>query len=242
MAIFVAFITLMFLTASSDRRLTSLLKKRLEEWVLDGAGLFVQGVLIPLLQITVIAQIYRFLLPTAHSILNLHPVVAFCCSFVLVDYLYYWNHRLLHSRWFWPLHQVHHTMTEMDVLGTSRNTVWSSFFILYLWIHALLLYLLQNPAAYGLGITLTAVLDLWRHSKMGPPFGSSLDRWLSPWLILPQDHAWHHAIAANNCNYGANLKLWDKLHGTSYQSDRQPVSLGIQTNLTLTQKLFWPFP
>jgi sterol desaturase/sphingolipid hydroxylase (fatty acid hydroxylase superfamily) len=240
MAIFAAFFTLIVLTVVRDRPSPKLWHKRGEDWVLDLSGLCIQGLVIPALQLLVVYHLYQWLLPAAQGILALPPLVGFLLSFVFVDYLYYWNHRLLHSRQLWSLHQVHHTVTQMDVLGTSRNTIWSSLFILYLWVHPLFLYALQNPTGYILGVTLTAILDLWRHSAIAPDLDCLLARVSSPWLVLPQDHAWHHA-QTKGCNYGANLKLWDKLHGTYHQSDRAPETLGLQTNLTLVQQLFWPF-
>jgi sterol desaturase/sphingolipid hydroxylase (fatty acid hydroxylase superfamily) len=240
MAIFAAFVTLILLTITHDRCSHLFLKKEREDWLLDSAGLLIQGVVIPSLQLLWVYRLYEWLLPASQGVLVLSPGMGFLLSFVLVDYLYYWNHRLLHHHHLWPLHQVHHTVTQMDVLGTSRNTLWSSFLILYLWIHPLFLFLLQNPSGYVLGVTLTAILDLWRHSAIAPLPQSLAYRWLSSWLILPQDHAWHHA-QIQGCNYGANLKLWDKLHGTYYACDRAPENLGTPTNLTLSQKLFWPF-
>ncbi len=241
MAIFITFVTLVVLTVTRTHQLAALKAKSQEDWILDGIGLCFQGILIPALQIVLIYQVYQHWLPGNQGILNLHPILAFCLSFVGVDYLYYWNHRLLHSRWFWQLHLVHHTMTERQVLGTSRNTLWTSFFIIYLWIHALFIYLLQDPTAYILGVSLTSMLDLWRHSEIEPLPGTIWYRLLSPGLILPMDHAWHHARDCAGVNYGANLKLWDRLHGTYYNSETAPNSLGIPSILTLTQKLIWPF-
>lgn len=247
MGVFVVFLILMALTVANDSRLASLRARSYEDWVLDLVGLFFQGVLIPILQITAVYQLYQYALPGDRGSLNLPAVAAFLLSFVFVDYLYYWNHRLLHTPWLWHIHMVHHTLTEMHVLGTSRNTLWTSFLIVYLWVHALFLYLLQDPTWYVAGVSLTSALDLWRHSAVlesssaeAPIPKCLLYRW-STLLILPQDHAWHHANDGDYGNYGANLKIWDKLHGTAYECERPPDSLGVKTNLTLTQKLFWPF-
>ena len=117
----------------------------------------------------------------------MQPILAFILSFVLVDYLYYWNHRLLHSRWLWRLHLVHHTVTEMQVFETARNTLWTSFFIIYLWVHGLFIYLLKDPNWYVAGVSLTCALDLWRHSAMALAPNSLLYRLISGWLILPQN-------------------------------------------------------
>lgn len=247
MGVFVVFVILMGLSVANDSRFIALRARSYEDWVLDAVGLFFQGILIPILQATMVYH-YQHFLPGDRS-LNLPPIAAFLLSFVFVDYLYYWNHRLFHTRW-WRIHMVHHTLTEMHVLGTSRNTLWTSFLIIYLWVHALFIYLLQDPTWYIVGVSLTSALDLWRHS---PVFFASrpaevstakslLYRWLSALLILPQEHAWHHASGCERGNYGANLKIWDKLHGTYYDKcDKPPDSLGVKTDLSLTQKLVWPF-
>lgn len=234
MVVFTAFIALLGLTGWSR-----LGQKSLTDWLLDGAGLGVQGLLIPLLQLTLLQTLYQQLFPGYGHGLRLQPILAFTLSFVAVDYLYYWNHRFLHSRWGWWAHQIHHTVTDMDVLGTSRNTLWSSGLIVYLWVHGLFIYLLENPAAYLLGVSLTAALDLWRHSRFGPDPGSCLYRWLSGWLILPQDHGWHHSGAIAG-NYGANLKLWDRCHHTLHQSEEWPSSLGQPSRLSLWRQLLYP--
>ncbi|MEC4816262.1 MAG: sterol desaturase family protein [Scytonema sp. PMC 1069.18] len=241
MLVFFAFFILLILTAVDDKKLTLFQVKKYEDWFLDAIGLFFQGIIIPGLQISFVFFFYQHFLSDTRSILRLHPLAAFCLSFVFVDYLYYWNHRLFHTRWLWFAHQVHHTVTIMDVLGTSRNTLWTSFLIIYLWVHSLFIYLLQDSTWYLLGVSVSSALDLWRHSEISLKPTSMAYNLLSSWLILPQDHAWHHATECIQGNYGANLKLWDKIHGTYYECDRSPNSLGIDLKLTLIQKLVFPF-
>lgn len=235
--IFASFIGLIGWTISDNFGRTQLKLKSRQDWLLDSIGLTLQGLLIPLLQATLVYWFYHYLLPNHQGYLQLSPILSFIISFVLVDYLYYWNHRLLHSKFFWQVHQVHHTVTQMDVLGTSRNTIWTSLLIVYLWIHTLFLYLLNDSTGYLLGVSLTSALDLWRHSRLN----TWLDKFLSAWLILPQDHAWHHCSETLDCNYGANLKIWDKLYGTYYESKELPSAIGISSSLTLRQKLLFPF-
>lgn len=218
-----------------------LIIKKVEDWLIDGIGLTIQGILIPLLQATLVYSLYHYLFPQFQGCLKISPLLSFIISFIFIDYLYYWNHRLLHSQKFWKVHQVHHTITDMDVLGTSRNTIWTSLFIIYLWIHPLFIYLLSDPTAYLLGVALTSALDLWRHSSFVISNNHLLYQFLSPWLILPQDHSWHHSRESYDCNYGANLKLWDKFHGTYYQHQELPLNIGIETSLNFFQKLLFPF-
>ncbi|WP_228059376.1 sterol desaturase family protein [Plectonema radiosum] len=118
--------------------------------------------------------------------------------------------------------------------------MWTSFFIVYLWINSLFIYLLQELYWYILGISLSSALDLWRHSSFTLRQDSCLYRCLSTWLILPQDHAWHHSKDFIPGNYGVNLKLWDKIHQTYYKSDKTPHSLGIDSFVSFSQKLFFP--
>ncbi|MDZ8092712.1 MAG: sterol desaturase family protein [Nostoc sp. DedQUE05] len=239
--IFGSFIGLVGWTITNQIGRTQLQVKCHEDWLLDGTGLMIQGILIPLLQATFVYWLYQNLLLTQQGDLKLSLIPTFLISFVVVDYLYYWNHRLLHTKYFWKIHQVHHTVTQMDVLGTSRNTLWTSLLIIYLWIHTLFLYLLADPTGYVLGVSLTSALDLWRHSRLIIPENNRFYQFLSSWLILPQDHAWHHCREIHNYNYGANLKIWDKLHGTYYESQKMPSIIGIPSSLNLFQKLLFPF-
>jgi sterol desaturase/sphingolipid hydroxylase (fatty acid hydroxylase superfamily) len=225
--------------ARADFRAAAREKSR-DDWIIDVMGLTVQGTLVPVLQVTAGVALLSWGLPEARGSVVLHPLAAFALNFVAVDYLYYWNHRLMHSDALWPIHRVHHSATSMDVFATSRNTLWTSALIVYLWLNGLALYLLADPAPYAAAATLTAAMDLWRHSPITLP--ATLSAWLSPWLILPEDHAQHHSTAAPHGNYGANFKLWDRLHGTALPAADPGAPMGIPTELGLRRTLLWPFP
>jgi sterol desaturase/sphingolipid hydroxylase (fatty acid hydroxylase superfamily) len=239
--VFPIFLILILATFWGQAGWGRLRQKPFQDWLLDLIGLFMQGFVIPILQVIVIVKLYAFVLPHWQGQLHLAPWLAFAVNFVAIDYLYYWNHRLLHGKALWPLHQVHHSVTVMDVLGTSRNTLWSSFLIVYLWVNGLFVYLLDAPTWYLVGMSVTSGLDLWRHSRLTIVQETGLYRWLSSWLMLPQDHHWHHAQGSDGCNFGANFKLWDRMHGTYWESDAPPQSLGNGVNLSLVQQLLFPF-
>lgn len=235
------FVLLMVRTAAAPETRARLAAKPAADWVLDLAGLLVQGTLVPLGQAWLAGHLLAGAFPGLAGSVAVPAPVGFLLAFVGVDYLYYWNHRLLHAPAFWAVHRVHHTMRDRDVLGTSRNTLWSSLFILYLWVHAAAFFLLADPRGYLAGVAATSCLDLWRHGAASPAPGGALHRVLSPWLILPDDHAWHHAAGRERGNYGANLKLWDRLHGTLHEAAGPPDELGIPDGLSLAGRLFWPF-
>jgi sterol desaturase/sphingolipid hydroxylase (fatty acid hydroxylase superfamily) len=242
MAELATFWALFLVVLLAPARRARLAAKPRADWLLDLAGLAVQGGLIPLLQAGLLLAALRAAWPEAEGALSLGAAGAFLLNFVAVDALYYWNHRAFHRPRLWPVHAVHHTMTELDVLGTSRNTLWTSLLIVYVWVNAVLVFVIEERAAYLAAVSLTACLDLWRHSPAGPPAGGRLDRLLGLALITPNDHAWHHARDVADVNFGANLSLWDRAFGTLYRPGRAPAALGVPSPLGLGRRLWWPFP
>lgn len=210
-------------------------------WGLDLLGLLSQGVLVPILQTLVIAKILAWLLPNSRGIFETPPVIGFALSFIGIDYLYYWNHRLLHSRGFWAVHKVHHSIQDLDVLATSRNSVWTIFFIVYLWVQPLGVFLLKDPTYFLAGLILGHSLDLWRHSGWLWNRDQKLIQFMRSFLIDPQDHEWHHSAEKFHINYGANLNTWDRLHGTFYRSDLRPHKVGIKVEAPFWQQFLVPW-
>jgi sterol desaturase/sphingolipid hydroxylase (fatty acid hydroxylase superfamily) len=211
------------------------------EWLLDSSNLLIQGFLIPFLRLAVLMVLLKQFWPQGQGLLSLPNWLGFVLCFVGVDYLYYWNHRIFHLRKIFPVHMIHHSVTQMDVMATSRNTLWTSFLIVYLWVNGVMLYLTDLNPGYILAMSLTACLDMWKHSSFLSQ-RISWQRFLSQYLLImtPLDHAWHHAQKLND-NFGANLNLFDKLHGT-YTSEREyPERLGVSLRLEPWQQLLFPF-
>jgi sterol desaturase/sphingolipid hydroxylase (fatty acid hydroxylase superfamily) len=241
MIVFISFLLLASLTFSMQESRSSANRRNLADWALDGTGLVIQGVVVPALQSVLIFGLLLGIAPKARGILSLSAVPGFMLNFVMVDYLYYWNHRWLHFRSLWPAHAVHHTPDQMDVFITSRNTLWTPLLIVYLWVNGLFIFLLRDPGAFILGASLTASLDLWRHSSFSPRPGSAFHRALGLVLITPHEHAWHHSRDRADCNFGANLSLWDRLHGTYHSPTVCAEAFGVPSTLSLKRKLFFPF-
>jgi sterol desaturase/sphingolipid hydroxylase (fatty acid hydroxylase superfamily) len=241
MIVFITFWLLVMMTLALASARRSAFARTAAEWALDAAGLLVQGGLVPVLQITLIYGLMSAVAPTAKGQLAMSPLPAFLLNFVAIDYLYYWNHRLLHSQKLWRTHAVHHTARQADVFITSRNTLWTPLLIVYVWANGALVYLLKDPAPFLLAAALTASLDLWRHTLFFVAPGSRLHRAIGLLLITPNEHLWHHSSARATCNFGANLSVWDKLHDTFYSPAHRPDSLGIAVRLSLPRRLLFPF-
>ncbi len=228
-----------FLVAVTLARGRSLAPRGAPEWALDGIGLIVQGLVVPFLQLGMVFAALAVLAPPWRGALGAPPWVSFLLNFVVVDYAYYWNHRLLHGP-LWRWHAVHHTAEAMDVIVTARNTLWTPLLIVYVWLNGLGAYLLADPAPFLISAALTAGLDMWRHSGAYPQPGEVGRRayeGLSRFVITPEDHAWHHSTDRTDTNFGANLKIWDLWHGTYDGHGEAPRRLGVELAMTAWRKL-----
>lgn len=230
LGIFYLFVGFTFAYAPHRQRA---LRRTWREWVLDLVGLTVHGVVVPAFQTLVLFVILKNLFPSIQGTVELPNWAGFLIAFFAVDYLYYWNHRLLHSPFFWRWHSLHHSSQTMDVFATSRNSWLTSFLIVYVWVNGIGLFLLHNKEGYILGVMLSNILDLFRHSAL-----PLWPRWL-PWIISPRDHAWHHSTDTYGINFSGNLSLWDRLHGTYKPSEKYPDGYGFALEDKKLHSYFW---
>ncbi len=193
----------------------------------------------PLVQIGILGTVFRSLWPQAAGQLEMSGFVAFLLSFTLIDYIYYWNHRLLHSRNLWPVHRVHHSVESMDLWASSRNSIWTPLLLIYIWSQGILIFLLKDPSWFLWGVATSNALDLWRHSGMQTP--PLIRRSLGAIFVLPEDHEWHHSRDQHGINFGANLNSWDRLHGSFYRPQERAAVLGVSVDGSLADRLLRPW-
>lgn len=220
--IFLTFWGLVAWTLASRTRREGALTRSRAQWILDIVGLLEHGFLVPMAQRLIVFAGLSYFLPHWKGSFNISDLSAFCINFFLVDYAYYWNHRIFHNRIFWRFHSVHHSGTGFDVFTTSRNSFLTTFLTLYVWVDGVFLYLLANATGYVWGIVITNCLDLMRHSSINKKWS------IFPfcYFISPVEHASHHAADSRDVNFGGNLNLWDKLHGTYVPVEKNPERFG----------------
>jgi len=149
-------------------------------------------------------------------------------AFVLYDFCYYWNHRLVHEvNVLWASHSVHHQSEDYN-LSTALRQSSSSF--MTSWIFYVPMALLGIPPLVFLAIGgLSAVYQFWIHTRHIPKLG-----WLEKIIVTPSIHRVHHGSNAvyMDRNYGGVFIIWDRLFG-SYQAelDDDPVRYGISRPL-----------
>jgi sterol desaturase/sphingolipid hydroxylase (fatty acid hydroxylase superfamily) len=151
-------------------------------------------------------------------------ILTFVATFFLVDFFYYWQHRIMHeTKIFWAFHLVHHSGQKMN-LTTSFRLNWLSplitafFFIPVVLLGAPIVYVI---ASLGINLLFQFFLHTTAIGKLG---------WLEGVINTPSAHRVHHGSNPEylDKNYGGVLMIWDRFFG-SYASETIEVDYGVTT-------------
>ena len=135
-------------------------------------------------------------------------------SLVFSDFLFYWYHRAQHHfTWLWPIHELHHSDTELNVT-TSMRTYWLEYPIQVV--------LIALPVQYFVGVNtqvqwiLLFVTTFWlyfTHTNIRLPLGP-----VTPFICGPQLHRIHHSREEkhHDKNFAQFFPFFDILFGTYY--------------------------
>lgn len=150
-------------------------------------------------------------------------------TFLSLDLWRYWEHRLFHRMgFFWRLHLVHHSDTQLDVTTTERHHPFE--LVLSAATMVALISAFGFPAI-GIGVYLivATVVALWSHSNLRVP--RSIDCFLRRFIVTPRVHAVHHSDIKTETdrNFGTVLTLWDRVFGTYVDPDHvRPPRYGLE--------------
>ena len=148
--------------------------------------------------------------------------------FVLVDFLYYWEHRLAHEvNALWSLyHSVHHSADHYDQTIAFRISFVDFFFAPLVYLPLVLAGF--HPVLVFACLGLVLAWQQWIHTELVGKLPL-----LDPWLNTPSNHRVHHGrnpIYIDK-NYGGVLMVWDRLFGT-YAAETEKVEYGLVEPLT----------
>jgi len=180
------------------------------------AGLLIKT-LVPL-SIAVPAFNYAY----AHRLftIDLTSVWSVVLLFLLVDFSYYWYHRVSHRvRWFWTLHAVHHSTNHYNLSTIWRTGLTGPLLgIGFFWVP--LAWLGFSPEVIYTAITLDTTYQIWVHNTWMPKLG-----WLEKIINTPSLHRVHHAANLEylDANYGGILIIFDRMFGT-YLEERDDIA------------------
>jgi sterol desaturase/sphingolipid hydroxylase (fatty acid hydroxylase superfamily) len=151
-------------------------------------------------------------------------------SFLALDALVYWQHRLFHRiPLFWRLHRMHHSDLEFDVTTGVRFHP----------AEILLSMLIKMGAVLALGAPAVAVIlfeialnatSMFNHANLRLP--PRVDGALRRLLVTPDMHRVHHSVhrREHDSNYGFNLSWWDHLF-RSYTAQPQDGHMAMRIGL-----------
>ena len=144
-------------------------------------------------------------------------------SFLVLDFLYFLSHFILHYvPLFWRLHKIHHADEHVTAFSSLLHHPFESL-VVALFITGFVVVLGVPVLVYlnfGLALALHAV---FAHANVALP--TQLDRKLRILFVTPDVHRIHHSqsITEGNSNFGAMFTIWDRLFGTYIDQPQEPV-------------------
>ncbi|MFN8126750.1 MAG: sterol desaturase family protein [Candidatus Nanopelagicales bacterium] len=146
--------------------------------------------------------------------------------FVLVDFCYYWFHRVHHeTRLFWAAHVTHHSSRHYN-LSTALRQSWTP---LTSWIFYVPVMLVGfSPAQFAFAYSLNLIYQYWIHTERI----RHLPRPVEYVFNTPSHHRVHHGSNPEylDTNYGGILIIWDRMFGSFVPEDRA-VDYGLTKNI-----------
>lgn len=134
-------------------------------------------------------------------------------ALLVLDLVNYSLHRFCHAnRWFWPLHAVHHSDTQMHFLSANRAHI----------LEWLLLIPVTTAVAFLFGLTVADVAFLGLVRELHQYYVHSNLDWshgpLRHVIAGPRFHRWHHVDRpdAYNKNFSLFFPFIDLAFGTYY--------------------------
>jgi len=148
------------------------------------------------------------------------------------DFIYYWNHRFMHtSRYMWAVHVVHHSSERYNLSTALRQPVADALgtFVPY---GALCLFGLR-PAVVETARGVNLIYQYWIHTETIPKLGP-----VEAVFNTASHHRVHHGSNPQylDRNHGSIFIIWDKLFGT-FEPERDRVVYGLTKNL---DSFRWP--
>ena len=145
--------------------------------------------------------------------------------FILVDFAFYFEHRIDHyCRLFWAVHVTHHSSEEFNLTTGFRSSVFQPVYrFIYLTPIALLGF---TPLDIVFMYSATQTYGILVHTQ----YINKMPRWFETFFVSPSHHRVHHAsnVIYLDKNMGMCLIIWDKLFG-SFQPEinEEPVKYGL---------------
>jgi sterol desaturase/sphingolipid hydroxylase (fatty acid hydroxylase superfamily) len=131
---------------------------------------------------------------------------------LIEDFCGYWYHRWAHKSFYWRIHEVHHSSTDVDWLSGVRNHIIESAAPVTINAFAFFLFFGDIRIAEIAGALVT-FHGIYEHANIKHKLG-----WLQYILVSAEMHRCHHMrdVRFQSTNYGLIFSVWDWIFGTGY--------------------------
>jgi sterol desaturase/sphingolipid hydroxylase (fatty acid hydroxylase superfamily) len=144
------------------------------------------------------------------------------------DFIYYWNHRWMHTaRWMWAHHVVHHSSERFNLSTALRQPIAESLGVFAP--YGVMCLAGIRPAHVETARGVNLLYQYWFHTdairRLGP---------VEEVFNTASHHRVHHASNRRyiDRNHGSILIVWDRLFGTfAREDDAEPVVYGLTKNV-----------
>ena len=142
------------------------------------------------------------------------------------DFIYYWNHRMMHeTRFMWAHHVVHHSSERYNLSTALRQPIAD---VLGVWVpYGWLSRMGVRPTLVEQARAINLLYQYWIHTDAIRSLGRGEEV-----LNTPSHHRVHHGANPKyiDRNHGSILIIWDRLFGT-FQREEEPVVYGLTKNI-----------
>jgi len=166
--------------------------------------------------LTALILIYLPFQPRSITFSNNYQLFGMVFLYLFIfDFFFYWYHRAEHHfAILWPIHELHHSDTELNTTSSQRSywleQPFQSIFIFY----PMLFLLGYNVKALFIFSIALIVILVFSHSNLKLELG----RW-TPFICGPQLHRIHHSLNPNHHtkNFAQIFPVIDMVFGTYYK-------------------------
>jgi len=150
--------------------------------------------------------------------------LAFVFVLLAMDFQNYWAHRMLHSKYLWGMHALHHSDAHMTWTTTYRIHIFE--WVIMSFVYVTLIGWLFLPTEI---VAMVGVIRMWHskliHCQLGWTFGP-----FRKVIASPNYHRWHHSVSAeaHDKNFVDMFPIWDILFGTHHDPGLCETEIGLE--------------
>lgn len=143
--------------------------------------------------------------------------------YVVYTFFDYWDHRIEHTKYFWPFHRFHHSAEDMCMVTTMRQHP-ASFVSIFI-INAPMAILGASTSAMIWVNLVVTIVGMLQHSNIDSDYG-----FIGKYFIQsPNHHRKHHILdISNGVGHFGIMPLWDRLFGTWAGDADQSIAIGVE--------------